>query len=525
MPGRSRALAQSCSLAYPFTTPADSTGGATLDSTDDENRHAALVDQLPIIVFETDAGGRLRFVNDAWHRATGRPVASIVGAPATTMMRPEDAAVLSMQIEAATRTCLEQPSVIVGLAGAHPERVHRLTLRPARGANGAASGIVGLLADVTDHERRETVLRQSERLASLGTLLATAAHELNNPLAAISGFSQLLLASPHSAETREALEMIHHEASRAARTVRDLLGFSRARETEHRAPADLNAIVSHVIATRRYALETRGITCSTMLADNLPPVLAERPQLEQLVLALVVNAEQVLTPLTDRAPRAGAPPPLQLTLRTWFSEGRVHLEVADTGPGIAPDDLPSIWEPFWTTKPEGEGTGLGLAIAHGIVESHGGTIDVESTEGEGSRFTVSLPPTDESEIHEAESGSSARPLDVLVVGRTEALEFLGRYLGSRGHAVLTAGSAKRALRLAAQVPLDVIICEVQKRETPAMDLARRLVEAGEGTRPRIVFAAHQRPSAAARKRLLDAGAAAILTTPYEIEAVRRAVEG
>ena len=484
-----------------------------------------LVDQLPVVVFETDAGGRILFVNEAWSRVAGVPIGTVLGEEVSALVRPEYASLVRAHVEAALRTGVEPVSVIVALAGAQPGRVHRLRVRPARADDVPTGGLVGLLADVTEHERRESVLRQGERLASLGTLLATAAHELNNPLAAISGFSQLLLGSTHSAETREALEMIHHEASRAARTVRDLLGFSRARQMEQRAPVDLNAIVAHVVATRRYALETRGIAFESDLAPGLPPILAERSQLEQLVLALVVNAEQVLAPLADQASRRGGAPRLRLSLRTWAADGRAHLEVADTGPGIAPDDLASIWEPFWTTKPEGEGTGLGLAIAHGIVEGHGGTIEVDSTEGEGSRFTVSLPTCDQTVPGESDSDGSARPLDVLLVGRTETLDFLGRYLSSRGHAVLTARTANRALRLAARVPVNVVICEVQKREAPAIELAMRLREGQERPRPRIIFATHERPSAAARERLVHAGAAAILTTPYEIELVRRAVEG
>lgn len=440
-------------------------------------------------------------------------------------MRSEDGGALQSQIDSAIRSGHDQSGAIVSLAGPQPARVHRLRVRAAHDLTGPTGGVVGLLADVTEHERRESVLRHGERLASLGTLLATAAHELNNPLAAISGFSQLLLASPLSAETREALEMIHHEASRAARTVRDLLGFSRARQMERRAPVDLNGVVTHVLATRRYALETRGIACEASLDPALPHVLGERSQLEQLVLALVINAEQVLAPLTDRAPRAGAPPVLELSLRTWGAKGRAHVEVADTGPGIAPDDLARIWEPFWTTKQEGEGTGLGLAIAHGIVESHGGIIEVESAEGAGSRFTVSLPACDERVPDDAEAARSARPLDVLIVGRGETLEFLGRYLSSRGHAVLTASTAKRALRLAEQVPVNVVICEVQRRESSAIELARRLQAPAERARPRVIFATPRRPSVAARERLAAAGAAAFLATPYDIEAVRRAVEG
>lgn len=432
---------------------------------------------------------------------------------------------MQSQIDAAIATGHDQSGPVVGLAGPQPARLHRLRVSPARDRTGAIDGVVGLLADVTEHERRESVLRHGERLASLGTLLATAAHELNNPLAAISGFSQLLLASHLPAETREALEMIRHEASRAARTVRDLLGFSRARQMERRAPVDLNAIVAHVLATRRYALATRGIACEAVLDPALSAVLGERSQLEQLVLALVVNAEQVLAPLADGAPRGGGDPPLRLSLRTRAGEGRAQLEVADTGPGIAPDDLSSIWQPFWTTKPEGEGTGLGLAIAHGIVESHGGTIEVESTEGAGSRFTVSLPTCDGRVPDETEAARSTRPLDVLIVGRADTLEFLGRYLSSRGHAVLSARTAKRALRLAEQVPVDVVICEVQRREAVAIELARQLQAQPHRPKPRVIFATPRQLSGATRERLAAAGAAAILTTPYEIDAVRRAVEG
>lgn len=474
-----------------------------------------------MIVFHADGRGRLRYVSSAWGRVTGAPGASLIGEPATALVRPEDAALLQAELEAVARTGAEQSTARVALAGPQPSRVYRLRVGPGRGGD----GVIGLLADVTDRERREAVLRQGERLASLGTLLATAAHELNNPLAAISGFSQLLLASKHPDETREALEMIHHEANRAARTVRDLLDFSRARQAERRSPVDLNAIVMHVAAARRYALETRGVISETILDPELPPVLGERSQLEQVVLALVVNAEQALAPLTDAAREAGGGArPMRLTVRTRSDDGRAVLEVSDTGSGIPPDELAQIWKPFWTTKPVGEGTGLGLAIAHGIVEGHGGSIEVASTEGEGSRFTVTLPAHAESAPGADDDTQSVRPLDVLIVGGTEKLEFLRRYLSTRGHAVLTARTGPRALTLVAQLPVDVVICEVGERPAAALNLARKLRAPGEHPPPRIVFALDDRASATTRERIAEVSGAAMLTTPFELDAVRRAVE-
>ena len=465
-------------------------------------------------------------MSTAWERATAVPVARVLGEPASVLVLAEDHPVLEAQLSAVARTGLEQATATVRIAGPSPERVYRLRAGPARADGKLTGGVVGLLADVTDHERREAALRHGERLASLGTLLATAAHELNNPLAAISGFSQLLLGSPHPAETREALGMIHHEAMRAARTVRELLGFSRARQLEQRAPVDLNAVIADVVASRRYALETRGIACDTRLDPKLPAVLAERAQLEQLVLALVINAEQVLERLADAAPQGVRGRQPRLTIRTWPGEGRANAEVCDNGPGIPPDDLPSIWEPFWTTKPEGEGTGLGLAIAHGIVESHGGTIEVRSSGGEGTRFAVSLPACDDlPHPAQRDTEASARPLDVLVVGRARSLVFLQRYLASRGHAVLTASTAGRALRLAGQVPVDVVICGLGGQETTTARLVSDLRSLGDHAPRRIVLALQRRSPAAGQGVPAIPGTAATLTPPYEIESVRRAVEG
>ncbi len=141
-------------------------------------------------------------------------------------------------------------------------------------------------------------MRRSERMASLGAVLAGAAHELNNPLAAIMGFSQLLLRRRWPLEDRSALEAIHHEALRSATIVKDLLALARRRGIERRAPADVNELVAYIVRTRRYALETAGIVCELELGP-MPPVRGDRTQLEQVILNLLNNAEQALRPRVD----------------------------------------------------------------------------------------------------------------------------------------------------------------------------------------------------------------------------------
>ena len=245
-----------------------------------------------------------------------------------------------------------------------------------------------LVDDVTDRIRHEELLRRSERMASLGHTLAGVAHELNNPLAAIIGFAQLLLRDARTPDERSALETIHHEAARAGRIVKDLLAFARRQDARPWAPVDLNAVVRHIADSQRYAIETRGIRRVVDLAPALPRVMGDASQLEQVVLNLVVNARQALEALLESSPGRSAP---HLTVRTRAEQGRVQLEVIDEGPGIPASHRERIWDPFWTTKVEGEGTGLGLSVVHGIVTAHGGTIEVDSEPGRGSTFRIFLP--------------------------------------------------------------------------------------------------------------------------------------
>jgi signal transduction histidine kinase/CheY-like chemotaxis protein len=393
--------------------------------------------------------------------------------------------------------------------------VVRLAVRTV--SNDRGEGRLEILAeDVTERRRQDELVRRSERMASLGAVLAGAAHELNNPLAAIMGFSQLLLRRRWPLEDRTALEAIHHEALRSATIVKDLLALARRRGIERRAPADVNELVAYIVRTRRYALETAGIVCELELGP-MPPVRGDRTQLEQVILNLLNNAEQALRPRVDghRSTSQGGG---RILIRTRHEEPDVVVEVEDNGPGV-PDDVRSdIWDPFWTSKEEGEGTGLGLTVVHTIVVDHGGSVALERGALGGARFVIRLPRVAATEQPAAPSRAS-RPLDVLVVDpRAADLPFVERFLASRGHAVINAATGEAALRLASQSRFDAVVCDADLAVAGGVPIVDELRASSGCAHARFVLSAERSPSA------MDDGVAYVVR-PYDVDELRRLIEG
>jgi two-component system NtrC family sensor kinase len=395
----------------------------------------------------------------------------------------------------------------------------RLSVRRVLDATGTIESYDGVVEDVTERRRHDELLRRSERMASLGTTLAGVAHELNNPLAAIMGFTQLLLRKPWPSEDRAALETINHEAIRSAAIVKDLLSMTRKRDAERRVATDINDIVGYIARTRRYALETAGIGCSVDLQPALPPVYGDRAQLEQVVLNLLSNAEHALASVDAREARV-AP---CISIRTRQSRDQILIEIHDNGPGIPESAQSRIWDPFWTTKDEGEGTGLGLAVVHGIVVDHGGTICVESTPTTGARFIVSLPIASET-VAAQPAGQATRPLDVLVVdpGASD-LMFVERFLTARGHAVVNAGSGELALRLASQTSFDAVLCDARLVGRDGATIASALRATTGCFTARFVLSMPEQIDG--RPIPLTVEGAMMVARPYDVEELRRLIEG
>jgi PAS domain S-box-containing protein len=374
----------------------------------------------------------------------------------------------------------------------------------------------GIVEDVTERQRHEELRRRSERMASLGTTLAGVAHELNNPLAAIMGFAQLLLRKPWPAEDRAALETINHEAIRSATIVKDLLAMARKRDHERRVRTDVNDVVGYIARTRRYALDTAGVSCRLSLDPTLPAIHGDRTQLEQVFLNLINNAEHALTDTDDATGTRG-----HIQIRTHHDDRHVIIDVEDDGPGIPEAVRAHIWDPFWTTKGEGQGTGLGLAVVHGIISDHGGTITLESTPGSGACFVIRLPIA--RDTGRAEPGQASRPLDVLVVdpGASD-LVFIERFLTSRGHAVINAGSGELALRLANQGSFDAVVCDARLLGRDGKPVAASLRAAPACLDARFVLSVQSLDDEHLSPPVAGAN---VVARPYDVEELRRLIEG
>jgi two-component system NtrC family sensor kinase len=232
-------------------------------------------------------------------------------------------------------------------------------------------------------------LIQSDRLATLGQLAASVAHEINNPVSGVLNLSMLLerlmakgeYPPGREAEFRKYLSLISTETARVGRIVSDLLAFSR-RSKPQRAPADLNKLVRTTLGLADHKLKLISAEVVLDLQDNLPLVECDSSQIQQVILNLVLNGAQAMQP------RGGG----KLTIRTReLADETVELCVQDTGEGIAPENLSKIFDPFFTTKAEGKGVGLGLAVLYGIVKAHEGEVEVTSQRNEGTTFTVTLP--------------------------------------------------------------------------------------------------------------------------------------
>ncbi len=242
---------------------------------------------------------------------------------------------------------------------------------------------LAFVTDITRRQAMERAARQAERLSALGRLSAGIAHEVNNPIGIISSRIEIMLldaeAQPLPGTVTEDLRVLHRHAQRVARIAHGLLSFARE-SSAAQEPVDLNHVVEETLLLMEKDLAKGGITIRRSLPSNLPPVHGDPSALQQVVMNLLTNAGDALG-------RGG-----EISLETCVvsgEKGRVRLTVRDTGPGISPDVLPRIFDPFYTTKPDG--TGLGLSISYGIVSEHKGTIDVESLPGRGTTFILTFP--------------------------------------------------------------------------------------------------------------------------------------
>jgi PAS domain S-box-containing protein len=358
-------------------------------------------------------------------------------------------------------------------------------------ARGKKQGAVVAIHEITElrrteleiHRQREALL-QSEKIADMGRLLAGVAHELNNPLSVVLGQATLLRDQVAGRPEARRAEAIQAAAERCARIVRSFLALAR-QEPQSRAAVDVCQLLEETGELLRYPLRVDGVELRVELPTGAPPMLADAHQLQQVLINLATNAQHALK-------ATASPRRLTLAARHDAAAHRMRIEVSDNGPGISDDVQARIFEPFFTTKPQGEGTGLGLSLCRGIVESHGGTMWVESRPGTGATFVIELPvelPAPALLGPELRAIPAPTPVSkVLVADDEDGLrELLGEILSADGHDVTLVSDGTAALEKLAREPFDLVLSDMRMPGLDGPALYKAAVERNPALSRRFVF--------------------------------------
>ncbi len=332
-------------------------------------------------------------------------------------------------------------------------------------------------------------LIQSEKLSAVGQFVAGVAHELNNPLTAVVGFSELLQGMSTDAKAQSHLDRVMKSAQRCHKIVHNLLSFARQHPPERKL-VSIHTLVEEVLEIMAYDLRTSNVTIGREFAAGMATILADAHQLQQVFVNILSNARQAIEPVQ----REG-----KITLRTRQSEGRVTIEFQDNGPGIRPEHLARIFDPFFTTKPVGKGTGLGLSLCYGIVQEHGGKITAHSEIGQGATFAIELPISAQQIAPPALFTASTSPFPygttvkasgkaVLVIDDEQWILELARELAiAEGHAVETAQGGQQALDLLARRKFDAIVSDWKMPGLNGVRLYEHLRATDPAAAARVIF--------------------------------------
>jgi PAS domain S-box-containing protein len=400
----------------------------------------------------------------------------------------------------------------------------QVLLAPVR-EGGRIPKVLVLVRDITEQRRTQTQLQQAEKLAAMGQLVSGVAHEINNPAAIISGFAQTLLLDQLPPDQRETVQMMYDEATRIGRITSNLLAFARAGSKE-RTLVELNEIVRRTFALRSYHLTTLNTTVNLELDEANPKAWANGSEVQQLLLNLLINAEQALTTVPGRR---------VITIRTMVAgDDGVELQVADTGPGIPADIQEKIFDPFFTTRPEGTGTGLGLSICYGIAHDHGGRISVHSVPGHGATFTIALPRDARTRQRSTpapmpipvEAREADGALSVLLIDDEEGLRrAVVSFLKRRGMHIIAVEDGGDALRVLRRERFDVIVSDVRMPGMSGAEFLERLRREHPAMVKRLIFTTGDTFASDTSSLLRDSGVPS-LVKPYDfarLEGVLRQV--
>jgi PAS domain S-box-containing protein len=388
---------------------------------------------------------------------------------------------------------------------------------------------IGIIKDITEHKQADAKRQQLEekaqvasRLAAVGEMAAGIAHEINNPLTGVIGFSQMILEKENvPEEIKDELKLIADGSQRVADIVKRLLTFARQTKPV-KAMTNLNDLIDNTLKLRNYVLKTANIEVVTRFDPELPWSVVDPGQMQQVFLNLIVNAEQAMKEAHGRG---------TLTITTEKKENNIRMSFQDDGPGITREIMKRLFEPFFTTKAPGEGTGLGLSLSRSIILEHNGKLYVESEPGHGADFIVELPIIDstEPETEELPAAAMEKPAstqhgNILVVDDESGVRiFLKKALTQMGHTVDTIADAQTAMeKLDSGTTYDIILTDVRMAGISGIELYFHIIEKTPAMKNRIVFITGDIMGPDIKNFFTQNGLT-YLTKPFSIETMREKI--
>ena len=396
-----------------------------------------------------------------------------------------------------------------------------------RDSNDRPISILGVMRDISERKKAEEERRELEqkaqvasRLASVGEMAAGIAHEINNPLTSVIGYSQLLSGREDIPEdVKMDLKAIDEGAQRVAGIIKRLLTFARQSRPE-RTLVSINDLITNTLDLRAYHLRTNNIKVTAKLATDLPLTTADPAQLQQVFLNIIVNAEAEMRQASGRG---------KLLVKTEEVNGTIRISFKDNGTGIAKKNLARIFDPFFTTREVGQGTGLGLSICHGIIAEHEGRIWAESKPGRGATFIVELPIVMESrQLEMAEPpGKKLKKVPkakILVVDdEPSTLDFLSRLLTDEGHEVETVNNADEALEMVKNKRYSLILLDIKMPGTSGIELYGRMQKIALSLAERVIFITGD-VMGTDTEAFLSKTKAPYITKPFDVHQLKKKIE-
>ena len=450
-----------------------------------EARLAAFLEFSPVAMMVKDVNGIFTMVNPETCKRLGRPAYQIIGKRTIDILPAVEAEMMDHSVQKVIDTGEMQLEEQY-----HPSLapyLYSLFIRfPIRSEDGEIIGVGIFAVDQTSQrlvemelEKQRDALHQSEKLAALGSLLAGVAHELNNPLSIVVGYSGMLHEMATDEATKRRTKELHTAAERCARIVKTFLSMARSKPIEKRN-VSIDSVLDDVLELAAYALRSNGITVERERLVTLPEFFADPDQLHQVFMNVVINAQQAMS---------GVEGERKLNVKTYRGRGHIVIDILDSGPGIEDAARERAFEPFFTTKPQGVGTGIGLSVCLRIVEAHGGSISLDAAPAGGTLCRIKFPMAPEIARREVAAPKDEFQLcgRLLVVDDEATIgDFLVDALGAEGVEVVAVPSGREAQDVVLEREFDAVLTDLRMPDIDGDRLIAFILDKRPALKGRIV---------------------------------------